>query len=225
MSAMVLLVRPLAVVFDMDGLLFDTELLYQEAFMAAAREGGHDISVALFRRMLGGVWQNNRILLVDHCGAAFPVEVFRAAWMRHFGVMAETRLALKPGAIELLDTLDVLGIPRAIATSSSPDTVRHHLSAHDLAGRFDAIVAHGDYLASKPAPDPYLRAAERLGVEPGFCLALEDSFNGIRSASSAGMITVMVPDLVGPTDEIRALCTVVVDDLHAARGLVTAAIG
>jgi beta-phosphoglucomutase-like phosphatase (HAD superfamily) len=83
-------------------------------------------------------------------------------------------------------------------------------------------VAHGDYEAGKPAPDPYLKAADRLGVEPQFCLALEDSHNGVRSASSAGMMTIMVPDLLPPTDEIRGLCTFVLNDLHAVRGLVLA---
>ncbi|MFX7740030.1 HAD family hydrolase, partial [Acinetobacter baumannii] len=76
-------------------------------------------------------------------------------------------------------------------------------AAHGLLGRFDAIVAHGDYVRGKPAPDPFLRAAERLGVEPKLCLALEDSHNGVRSASSSGMMTVMVPDILEATDEIR----------------------
>jgi beta-phosphoglucomutase-like phosphatase (HAD superfamily) len=84
-------------------------------------------------------------------------------------------------------------------------------------------VAHGDYKTSKPAPDPFLKAAERLGAKPRFCLALEGSFNGIRSASSAGMMTVMVPDLLEPTDEIRSLCAYVVADLHAVRSLVSGA--
>ncbi|MDP1962463.1 MAG: HAD family hydrolase, partial [Reyranella sp.] len=92
--------------------------------------------------------------------------------------------------------------------------------AHDLTGRFHQIVASGDYAAGKPAPDPYLKAAERLRVEPQFCLALEDSHNGVRSASAAGMMTIMVPDLLEATAEIRGLCTLVVRDLHAVRSLV-----
>ena len=214
---------PAAVVFDMDGLLFDTETLYQEAIMAAAAEAGHAMTPLLFQRMLGGVWTRNRALLLDHYGAAFPVDELRAAWMRHFETMAATRLALKPGAIELLDALDALGLPRAIATSSHHHRVRHHLTAHALAGRFHHVVAHGDYAASKPAPDPFLKAAERLRVEPRLCLALEDSHNGVRSASAAGMMTVMVPDLLEPTDDIRALCVCVASDLHVVRRLVLAA--
>ena len=203
----------------MDGLLFDTEALYEEAILVAAAECGHEMTPALFRRMLGGTWQSNKDLLLAHYGVGFPV---RTMWMRHFDLMAATRLALKPGAIELLDTLDEFRLPRAIATSSSRSTVRHHLAMHDLAARFDAIVSQGDYLVGKPAADPYLTAAKRLGVDPPLCLALEDSFNGVRSAHAAGMMVAMVPDLVAPTDEIRALCTVVVDDLHAVRNLILA---
>lgn len=110
-----------------------------------------------------------------------------------------------------------MGVPRAIATSSRHETARDHLSAHSLTKRFHAVVAHGDSAASKPAPDPYLLAASRLGVAPSLCLALEDSHNGVRSASSAGMMTVMVPDLLEATDEIAALCTFVATDLHAVR--------
>ena len=85
--------------------------------------------------------------------------------------------------------------------------------------RFDAIIGHGDYERGKPAPE----AAERLRVEPHLCLALEDSHNGVRSASSAGMMTIMVPDLLEPTDEIRGLSTFVVRDLREVRALFLAA--
>jgi HAD superfamily hydrolase (TIGR01509 family) len=212
---------PAAVIFDMDGLLFDTEAVYEEAILAAAGDAGHVMTPAIFRRMMGTTWLLNRAYLLDHYGADFPVEDFRAAWMAHFNRMIETRLALKLGVLELLDALDRLGLPRAIATSSSHRTVQRHLAKHRLVDRFPTIVAHGDYASAKPAPDPFLKAAERLRVEPRFCLALEDSYNGIRSASSAGMMTIMVPDLLEPTDEIRELCALVVQDLHAVRGLLT----
>ncbi|MGL4291616.1 MAG: HAD family hydrolase [Phreatobacter sp.] len=213
---------PAAVVFDMDGLLFDTEALYQEAILATAVESGHEMTPALFRRMLGNPWPANRDLLLAHFGASFEIDAFRAEWLRKFELLLTNRLFLKPGAAELLDTLDALRLPKAIATSSSHHSVHHHLAAHGLLGRFDAIVAHGDYVRGKPAPDPFLRAAERLGVEPKLCLALEDSHNGVRSASSSGMMTVMVPDILEATDEIRELCTLVVRDLHEIRHVLLA---
>ncbi len=211
---------PSAVVFDMDGLLFDTEVLYQEAIHLAAAEGGHEVAIDVFNRTVGLPWAQSRALLLSHFGKAFPVDEFQETWVRHFWVIAETRLELKPGALQLLDTLDQFRLPRAIATSSSRRTVERHLTAHNLMQRFDVIVGHGDYECGKPAPDPFLKAAERLGVEPHLCLALEDSHNGVRSASSAGMMTIMVPDLLEPTAEIRGLCAFVVPDLHAVRCLI-----
>jgi len=212
--------RPAAVIFDLDGLLFDTEQLYQDAIMAAAIELGHDITPAIFHTMIGRPWVQTRIFLLEHYGSSFPVDELLATWHRHFAVIVETQLVVKPGVLELLDALDTLGLPRGIATSSSHKTVQHHLAAHDLGGRFHHIVASGDYAAGKPAPDPYLLAAKCLGVDPSLCLALEDSYNGVRSAAAAGMMTIMVPDLLEATDEIRGLCTFVVRDLHAVRSLV-----
>ena len=212
--------RPAAVVFDMDGLLFDTEALYQEAFTQVASEKGYNMPLAVFHSMVGHPWPVNRDQLLSHYGPAFPADEFGAAVRQRFISAADTRLRLKPGVLELLDLLDKLRLPCAIATSSRRDTVQHHLEAHALHGRFHAVVAQGDYAASKPAPDPYLNAAKRLGVDPRLCLALEDSHVGVRSASSAGMTTIMVPDLLQPTDEVRRLCAHVATDLHEVRGLI-----
>ena len=99
---------PTAVVFDMDGLLFDTETLYQEAVLVAAAEAGHDVTSGIFSRTVGLPWPQTRSLLLGHFGDAFPADEFVAAWVRHFDLMAATRLSLKPGAIEMLDTLDDL---------------------------------------------------------------------------------------------------------------------
>jgi HAD superfamily hydrolase (TIGR01509 family) len=213
--------RPVAaVVFDMDGLLFDTEKLYAQAALSAAREIGCELSLDIFYRIVGTTLQENRRVLLAHYGDSYPFDELQVVWSRHFKLLAATDLALKPGAIELLDLLDKLRLPRAIATSSSHATVQHHLASHDLADRFHEIVAHGDYAQSKPAPDPFLRAAERLRVDPRDCLALEDSTNGVRSAAMAGMMTVMVPDLVAPTDEIRGLCAFIAASLHEVQRLI-----
>jgi HAD superfamily hydrolase (TIGR01509 family) len=215
--------RPVAaVVFDMDGLLFDTEKLYAQAALSAAREIGCELSLDVFYRIVGTTLQENRRVLLEHYGESWPFDEMRVVWGRHFEVLAETDLALKPGALALLDLLDELALPRAIATSSSHATVAHHLSSHDLTQRFHHVVAHGDYVASKPAPDPFLTAAGRLKIDPRNCLALEDSLNGVRSAAAAGMMVVMVPDLIQPTDEIRGLCTFVAASLLDVPGLVRA---
>jgi HAD superfamily hydrolase (TIGR01509 family) len=217
--------RPAAIVFDMDGLLFDTEALYQQAMLLAATEGGYKVAPDIFNRTVGLPWAQSRALLLSHFGETFRVDEFAAAWHRHFWLIAEGRFIVKPGALELLDALDRLGLPRGIATSSSHHTVERHLTAHDLVGRFDVIVGHGDYEVGKPAPDPFLKAASRLGVAPRLCLALEDSHNGVRSAAAAGMMTVMVPDLLEPTDELARLCAFVAHDLHEVHSAVLIAFG
>lgn len=208
---------PHAVVFDMDGLLFDTETLHHEAIQAAAEAMGRVFPTALFHRMLGQPWPTNHALLLAEWGDAAQIDELRLGWYRQFDHLAATRLSLKPGAIELLTLLAELGIPRAIATSSARETATAYLAAHGLTGSFNTIVARGDYAVGKPAPDPFLLAADRLGVEPRSCLALEDSHAGVRSAAAAGMVTVMVPDLVEPTHEIRSLCLAVAPDLLAVR--------
>ena len=131
-----------------------------------------------------------------------------------------TQFGNSVGVIVPKELLAKLGLLRAIATSSRYETARGHLAAHGLTDRFHAVVAHGDCAASKPAPDPYLLAAARLGVVPSLCLALENSHNGVRSAAAAGMMTVMVPDLLEATEEIAALCTFVATDLHVVKDAV-----
>lgn len=214
--------RPSAVIFDMDGLLFDTEALWQEALLSAAAEGGREIPDQIYNGSIGVRRSQCGDLFRSHFGEDFRFEDFHADWRRHFWRIAENRPALKPGVLELLDVLDGFRLPRAIATSSSRTTVERHLTSHGLTDRFDQIVCRGDYENGKPAPDPFLKAAERLGVEPRLCLALEDSHVGVRSASAAGMMTVMAPDLLEPTEELRALCVLVVRDLHHVRDLVLA---
>jgi beta-phosphoglucomutase-like phosphatase (HAD superfamily) len=191
----------------------------------AAIEGGYAVAPDIFNRTVGLPWAQSRLLLLSHFGETFPVEEFEAAWIRHFWLNAEGRRIVKPGALELLDTLDRLGLPRGIATSSSQYTVERHLTAHDLVGRFDVIIGHGDYEAGKPAPDPFLKVASRLGIAPRLCLALEDSYNGVRSAAAAGMMTVMVPDLLEPTDELVGLCAFVAHDLHQVHNAILTAWG
>ena len=211
-----------AVVFDMDGLLFDSERVYRDAMYATAAEMGFELPDHLFRRLIGVPWAGNVTMLVEHYGQGFNHEAFRKEATRRFHVVADAEICLKTGVIEILDELDVLGLPRAVATSSLHQTVQHHLGQHDLLGRFHALVAQGDYARGKPAPDPFLTAAERLGVAPEDCLALEDSHNGVRAAHAAGMMTIMVPDLLDPTEEMQSLCVRIARDLHEVRELLAA---
>jgi HAD superfamily hydrolase (TIGR01509 family) len=131
-------------------------------------------------------------------------------------------VALKAGVIELLDHLDALGLPRAVATSSSRDAVDAHLGHHGLLARFDAVIAREDVRRHKPNPDPFFAAALALGVDAEFCLALEDSHNGVRAAHAAGMMTIMVPDLLDPNEEMELKTIHIAESLHEVRQLLLA---
>ena len=211
-----------AVVFDMDGLLFDSESVYRDAMIATARDAGFELPNARFLQCGGIPWAGNATLLKAHYGEDFDTEAFRKEATRRFHIVADAEICLKAGVVEILDYLDQARLPRAVATSSRHETVQHHLGQHGLLARFDALVAQGDYARGKPAPDPFLTAADRLGIAPQDCLALEDSHNGVRAAHAAGMMTVMVPDLLDATEEMQGLCVRIARDLHEVRELLKA---
>jgi HAD superfamily hydrolase (TIGR01509 family) len=188
----------------------------------ASRRRGVHLPLEVFLRMVGLQQEASRAVAMAHFGEDFDYE----PWIADAWELARARTAvgvtLKAGVVELLDYLDVAGIPRAVATSSGRPTVARTLGPHDLPRRFQAIVAAGDYARGKPNPDPFLTAAARLGVDPAACLALEDSHNGVRAAHAAGMMTIMVPDLLEATQEMRALCVAVSGTLHEVRTLLEA---
>src|SRR5580692_3516850 len=195
-----------AVVFDMDGLLFDTEALYRDVVLATAREAGHDMPLDFYLSTVGTPLQGTREIFERRYGAGFDFDAFWGKTTQRFAKTVDTELRLKAGVVELLNLLDELALPRAVATSSKHEHARHHLGAFALTHRFHAVVAHGDYERGKPHPEPFLKAAERLGVAPELCVALEDSYHGVRAASGAGMMTIMVPDLFPATTEMEDLC-------------------
>jgi HAD superfamily hydrolase (TIGR01509 family) len=208
-----------AVVFDMDGLIFNTEALYRDAAMAAATECGHDIPLAFYLSTIGTPLEATRSVFTARYGEGFDFDFFWTNAKARFYQMAKLQLCPKPGVLDLLDFLDEAGLPCAIATSSRHEEVQHHLGLHALTERFGTIIAHGDYARGKPDPEPFLKAAERLGVEPQLCVALEDSYHGVRAASGAGMMTIMVPGLFPATTEMEGLCVGIASDLHEVHAL------
>ena len=212
-----------AVVFDMDGLLVDTEILCQRVMVDLAGELGRDLPLPVFLSMVGSSAGQSAGILRDHFGDEAMVQHFLTGFRERFHAIEAADIALKAGVVELLDELDARDLPYAIATSSPHAEIERNLRSHGLQPRFRAAIARGDYANGKPHPEPYLMAAAALGVPPERCLALEDSHNGVRSAHAAGMMTVMVPDLLEPTEEIRGLCVAVAESLHEVRALLDAA--
>ena len=131
----------------------------------------------------------------------------------------------RPGIVALLDWLGRHGLPRAVATSTRRPLALRKLRRAGLLDRFHAICTSSDVAAPKPAPDVYLLAAQRLGVEPARCLVLEDSPTGVRAALAAGMLPVQVPDLLPPDARVRALGHRIVDSLGEAQRLLEASLG
>lgn len=202
----------------MDGLLVDTETVVFRAMQRAAGLIGGEMPFATFQRMVGLQHAASDLILVEHFGAGFDLDAWSLTVSGHFREELAAGIALKAGAAEILDALDDIGMPRAIATSSSLESVRASLGPHSLVDRFHALITRDVQVNGKPHPEPFLKAAHALGVDPADCLALEDSHNGVRAAAAAGMMTVMVPDMLDPTEEMHTLCVRIARDLHEVRG-------
>jgi HAD superfamily hydrolase (TIGR01509 family) len=208
-----------AVVFDMDGLLVDTETVIFRAMQHAAGGIGGELPFTTFQRMVGLQDAASDRIVMDHFGEGFDLGAWSKAVRAHAHEQMAAGVALKAGVVEILDYLGATGLPCAIATSSSLAAVQRNLGPGNLVGRFAALITKDVQTRGKPHPEPYLKAAEALGVAPGDCLALEDSHNGVRSAAAAGMMTIMVPDMLDPTEEMHSLCVRIAHDLHEVREL------
>lgn len=195
-----------AVIFDMDGLMLDTEPFYKIAWQRAAEECGHPISDELYAGLIGRSRVAGEATLAEAFGAAFCLADFRAACARcEAAAFADKLPAIKPGLEELLDFLESRRILKAVATSTERHIAERQLGGVRLLARFRVIAAGDEVMNGKPAPDLFLLAAERLGVEPTECLVLEDSEAGVLAAHRAGMRVFCVPDIRKPAEDILAL--------------------
>ena len=205
-----------AVLFDMDGLLLDTEAIYIVALQAAARTLGREMPLDFCHSMIGVPTRECNVLIQAFYGDGFQVDAFRQEYSGHARRLLEASIPLKPGVVELLDFLAGRGLPLAVATSAGRHTAEHHLGRAGLLERFVAVATRDDVEHPKPHPGVYLEAARRLGVTPERCIAFEDSNVGLAAAHAAGAMAFMVPDILEPLPEIRAKCVQVMPDLHEA---------
>lgn len=208
--------RPVqAVVLDMDGTLLDTEIIYVRSYLETMAAFGHELPESFLHGLIGGTRTDFQTRLRERLGPDFPYEAHRAAYQALRSERLAAGVPLKPGAVELLDRAAGLRLPLAIATAATRAHADEHLARSGLRVRFAVVLTRDDVEHSKPRPDLFLRAAEALGVAAADCLAVEDSYNGVRAACAAGMMTVMVPDIVPADAAMQELCLAVVPDLHA----------
>lgn len=204
-----------AVVFDMDGVLFDTEKLCMDSWIYVAQKHGFDGIDNVFEQCIGLNGNDTRNLVLNHYGMDFPYEAFCAEaseWFRDY--IRRKGLPIKPGVKKILPFLQETGYKIGLASSTKYESVVRHLKGADIIDYFSVIVG-GDMIEhSKPKPDIYLLACKKLEVEPQQAYAIEDSPNGIRAASAAGMKAVMVPDMILPDAEMKRLSHVICRDLN-----------
>ena len=189
--------RPLpdAVIFDMDGVLIDSERLARVSTLAVSEQLGHPIPESVAMRMIGLGSDALERMLRDELGAQFPLTPFRDAWNAHYGALVAQGVPVKPGVVEALTALAAANVPCAVATSTETCLAQHKLEKAGLLHHF-AFVAGRDTVAhGKPAPDLYLHAAKQLGHRAERCWAFEDSLPGLTAAAASGARTHWVPDL------------------------------
>ncbi len=210
---------PDAVIFDMDGLMIDSERVSIACWSEAAAELGLPLDATFFVRMVGLGDRDSQALLRGQGVSDAMIAAMAARCHDLYEARTQTGLPLRPGILELLELLKAHAIPRAVATTTRQPRANRKLAAAGLLPYFDAVITSGDVAHPKPAPDIYLLAAQRLGKAPERCLALEDSPAGTRAAVAAGMTVIQVPDLVHPDEELRALGHRIVGSLVDAHDL------
>jgi len=213
----------LSILFDMDGVIFDTERLAALCWQDVADRHGIEGIEQVLMDCTGVTEAVSRQIFARAYGDRVDYDAFRAEAAKLLPSMCPGGvLPMKPGARELLEQLNDAGVPTALASSTKSATVLRELREAGIDACFDAIIC-GDMVAhSKPDPEIFLTAAARLCAKPEDCIVVEDSHNGIRAAHAAGMRPIMVPDRMPVTDEMRALAEAILPDLFAVGKMIAA---
>ncbi len=209
-----------AVIFDMDGLLLDTERLCCDAFVEAGSAFGLPDLTDLFLKCIGMRMAESNNIVRTGLDGRVDFDAFIALWRHKNAEKHRLGIPLKPGAREVLTDLRTQGIATAVATSTNTTSATDHLTKVGLAGFIDHIIGGNQVTRGKPAPDIYLLAAERLGYATKDCFAFEDSDPGTLAAVHSGATTIQIPDLKQPAPEVLQLGHIVAPNLLAGARIV-----
>ena len=205
------------VIFDMDGLMFDTERIWATLWKPALATLGLPYKEGLDDAVRGTAGDSMRAVLRRFYGENCDTDAIIAALHAQAEIAFQAPPPKKPGLDELIAYLEAQHIPMVVASSSRMASILRHLNNWHMTDHFKALISGEQFSASKPDPEIFLRAAEALGTVPGRTLVLEDSYNGVRAGAAGGFVTVMVPDLAQPDDEMRRLYPAACARLHEVR--------
>jgi|AOAMet1_04_M0_20_1038515.scaffolds.fasta_scaffold08822_2 HAD superfamily hydrolase (TIGR01509 family) len=208
-----------AIVFDMDGLLLDSERIVLDAFLLVCEHFELGDRTELLKQCIGTNRDYTRARMTEAFGSGVDFNEFQNMWtLKHEEIVGDDAMPLMDGARELLDLIQQLDIPRAVATSTRSAQALDRLEKADLLHYFEFVVGGDQVTNSKPDPEIYLAATQKLGCNPTSCLAFEDSENGVRAALGAGLRVIQVPDLVAPSANVRALGHTILASLRDVPG-------
>ena len=203
-----------AVVFDMDGVIFDSERLVLECWAEIAQKKGIKCMDEVFHQCIGTNMIKTKEILLENYGEDFPFDEFRTEASILFHSRYDNgRLPMKTGIKELLVYLKEQGVKIGLASSTRYEVVHQQLKDAGILSYFQTLTCGDMVKQSKPEPEIFLKACESLFIKPEEALAIEDSFNGIRSAYRAGMLPIMVPDMIAPNEEMEQLAGKIFTDL------------
>lgn len=203
-------------IFDMDGVLFDTERLYQETWKEIARERSVSLGDDFLMAISGTSGSSMEQVIEKYYHVSDGTSITEEC-MERMKRKLDVQVPVKKGVYEILEYLHELKLPLAVASSSSAAQIEANLLKCGIRSYFSEIVSGAEVKYGKPSPDIFLLAAKKIGRRPEECLVFEDSENGVKAGHSAGCFTIMIPDLIEPNPEIRSLCSGVFSDFLQVR--------
>ena len=207
-----------AVIFDVDGLLLDTERLMLNIWKQISKDYGFEMTDELYNAMIGRTNRDSEKMLMDTFGPDFPLKdayVKRTECFNDY--VSKNGIPQKPGIDMLLDYLTENHVPMCVATSASKQVANIKLKSGGLDGRFQKMIYGDDVKDGKPSPEIFFKAAELLKIKPEMCVVVEDSVVGIFAAKQANMLPIMVPDIVYPEPEVRNMTLAVLHSLKSVK--------